>query len=172
MEKIQSDLDLLAPQAKKKFDVFFAIARKEFDVFAFETKRTIIRQYELLWQWRSVAECRKYGVHAKYSRPLVQQRTRTLQSKHLTGEAVDVVFDLNKDPKIKVPARSWNYKRLIEIGKYCGLRNLAPLETCHFEDNGVSIKNTMENNSKERHKTTDQWLKALLSQVNDLFRGL
>jgi len=40
-----------------------------------------------------------------------------LQSKHLTGHAVDIVFDKDSDPKVRVPSWNGNYARLIEIAK-------------------------------------------------------
>jgi len=82
----------------------------------FEARRTLARQKWLYAQGRT----RKGKIV-----------TWTMQSNHLDGEAVDIVFVVNGQP-------SWSgdWNTLIRIGKECGLNNLAPKEQCHFEDNG------------------------------------
>jgi len=104
------------------------------DCFIFEWRRTLQRQYELFGKWRSVVTLKKAWVPVQYANPTAKIVTRTIQSKHLEWKAIDIVFDLNKDPKVKAPSWNWNYTLLIAIAKKYWIRNLAPLELAHFED--------------------------------------
>lgn len=125
--KRQSDLFLLNPSTKTKFDLFFAEAKANWlDVYPFETLRTMERQKYLYGQWRP-----EYPIYGRPGKNI----TWTLQSKHLKWEAVDVVFDTDPSPIRYSPSWNWKYTKLIEIGKKYWLRNLAPAELCHFEDN-------------------------------------
>lgn len=124
----------LDPEFRKKVEAMWKDFRAEWlDCFIFEWKRTLARQWELFWKWRSWWELKRYWVPIKYANPFAKKVTWTLQSKHLEGKAIDIVFDKDKDPKKKVPTWNGNYKRLIEIAKLHWVRNLAPIETCHFE---------------------------------------
>lgn len=167
---IQNDINLLTKRTKVKVQVFLEYAKSEwFDIFIFESKRTKERQKELYGYGRNMEALRMAWVDKKYAKPLDRERTRTLNSKHLIGEAVDIVFDANVDPKFTQPSWNGNYKRLIQIGERCGLYNLSPREVCHFEDDGKSIKTVMEKNSKAWH-TVDDKGKIVLSSINDLFK--
>lgn len=119
----KKDPKLLTPNFKKKFDLRWAEVTKLYPhARIFETLRTQERQ-----KWL-------YGIgrtHHTSSKPV----TWTMNSKHLTGEAVDVVF-LNNG-KIQ---RAWPYEQIIELSKKYGINNLSPRETCHFEDNGVPVE--------------------------------
>lgn len=141
---IDHEVTSLTPNFQAKVKAFFAEARSlGLWCYIFESKRTIERQYELFGKGRTVAECLKNGVPAKYANPKAGKPvTWTLKSNHLTGNAIDVVFDISKDPqnftkpwKEKIPSWSGDYKKLIVIAKKHGIRNLTPIETCHFENN-------------------------------------
>lgn len=124
----------LDPEFRKKVEVMWKDFRAEWlDCFIFEGRRTIERQYELFRKGRTANTLKRYWVPTKYANPKAKIATWTLQSKHLEGKVIDIVFDSNKDPKIKTPCWSGNYKRLIEIARLHGVRSLAPLEVCHFE---------------------------------------
>lgn len=121
--KIQNDINLLTPNFKAKVILFLAEAKKEWlDVIVWETKRTLARQKELYAQWRTTP----WNIV-----------TWTLQSKHLTWEAIDIIFDKDPDPKKVIPVWSWDYEKLIEIWKKYWMVSLYPKETCHFQDNWI-----------------------------------
>lgn len=170
---INNDINSLTNRAKNKVQILLNVARQEgLDCFIFEAKRSLDRQQELFWYGRTMLELKKYWVPEKYAKPNEKERTWTLQSKHLIWQAVDIVFDSNKDPKVKAPSWNWNYKRLIEIGILCWLYNLAPRETCHFEDDGSTIETTIKKNSDKWHKETDIKIKKTLHDINEMFRML
>lgn len=131
---IDNSTATLDPVFKAKVEAMWPEFRAAWlDCFIFEWRRTLQRQYELFGKGRTAATLKKYGVPVQYANPGAKIVTWTLQSKHLEGKAIDIVFDANKDPKIKTPSWNWNYAKLIEIAKKYGVRNLAPIETCHFE---------------------------------------
>lgn len=131
---IDNTTERLVPEFKDKLHKFFTEVRATWlDCYIFESFRTKERQWELFWKGRSAITLKKAWVPIQYANPSARIVTRTLQSKHLEWKAVDIVFDTNKDPKIKSPSWNWNYAKLIEIAKKYWIRNLAPLETCHFE---------------------------------------
>ena len=103
------------------------------DCFIFEWRRSLQRQYELFGKWRSAVTLKKAWVPIQYANPKAKIVTRTIQSKHLEWKAIDIVFDSNKDPKIKAPSWNWNYTLLIAIAKKYWIQNLSPLEVCHFQ---------------------------------------
>lgn len=124
----------LDPVFKKHVEEMWIDLRAEWlDCFIFEWRRSKKRQYMLFWKWRTAATLKKYWVPAQYADPSAKRVTWTLQSKHIEWKAIDVVFDANPDPKIKVPRWSGNYKRLIEIAALHWMRSLAPLELAHLE---------------------------------------
>lgn len=116
MEKILKDVNLLKSPFKERVIAFLEEAKKKwFNVMPFETLRTPKRQQELYAIWRTT-DLNKY--------PL----TWTLQSKHLTGNAIDIVFkDANWNPSWQ-----WDYKWLIALSKKFNLKTLW-IEQCHFE---------------------------------------
>jgi hypothetical protein len=131
---IDNSTENLDPVFKAKVEKMWQEFRANWlDCFIFEWRRSFERQCELFWKWRSATTCKRYWVPIRYANPSAKIVTWTLQSKHLEWKAIDIVFDANSDPKIKVPRWSWNYPKLIEIAKKYWIRNLAPLETCHFE---------------------------------------
>lgn len=157
--------------------------------FVWEARRAIERQYYYFWKWRNKYELARYWVPIEYAMPSAKKVTWTINSKHLSWNAVDVVFDISEDPKVQVPSWNWNYKRLIEIGKEVGLRNLAPYELCHFEDDGTPFSYKKKKKMTERAKRlliislmnlcsslydniSDEIIKDLLSKVNKRFREL
>ena len=150
--QIQKSLSVLTENTRKKVEVFLKIARSEWlDIFVWESRRTQDRQNFLFGKWRTAQTLGYYWVPTYYANPSADQVTWTLNSKHLSWKAVDIVFDLDLDPKIEYPVWSGDYARLIEIGKMCWLRNLAPSELCHFEDNWepFSINYTIMSKYKE-----------------------
>ena len=131
-------LESLTPQFRTKVKLLLKEAKFVWlDVFVFESYRSQNRQYELFWYWRTATLLKKYWVPVKYAKPNQKVRTWTLQSKHTQWQAVDLVFNKSQDPKKRIPTWSWDYKKLIEIWKKYWLRNLAPYEMAHFEDNGI-----------------------------------
>lgn len=186
----QNSLEVLNENARKKVQAFLEKARAEgLDIFVRESKRTKERQYFLFGKWRDAETLKKYGVPTEYAKPSAKKVTRTLNSRHLSWDAVDIVFDKNADPKIQVPSWSGNYSRLIEIWKSVWLRNLAPIELCHFEDDGTPFNSKQLKPMTEDQKkmliislmnlcstmhghVSDEVLQDLLSDLNDRFREL
>lgn len=167
--KRSNDISLLSAQFRLKFDLF----RKEVialrkDAVIFEAKRTKERQQRL----RDESNRRE-----KLWQPRI---TWTLQSKHLTGDAVDIVFmDDERTPQYdNKPSRVGPYDALIKIAKKYGIENLRPRETCHFQDNGYPLAEVQQviivtqENSKLRKKTTDIRVRARLNWENDYLRGV
>jgi hypothetical protein len=83
---------------------------------------------------------------------------------------VDIVFDVNIDPKIQVPSWNWDYMTLIKIWKMYWLRNLAPAETCHFENDWRTIPQVIKDNSTVWNNSNDQWMKDQLHIANQNLR--
>lgn len=168
---IDNNIGKLHPRTKKKVQVFLDTAKDILwlDIYVFEARRTLERQYELYGKGRTQTALKKAGVPIEYARPNEKVVTWTLQSNHLKWKAVDIVFDVDKDPKIRRPSWNGNYTALIYIANYIGLRNLAPLELCHFEDNNVWIKSIVDKNSKLWHTATEEDRK-LLNYINEWFR--
>jgi len=160
--KRNSDINSLSPAFRKKFDAFWWEVKKKYpDAMVFEAKRSQERQNWL------------YGVgrtHSLDRKPV----TRTLNSNHKDGNAVDIIFN---------GKREWPYDDLIEIGKNYGIRNLKPKETCHFEDDGIpynpisakemeQVKKTLQENSNLWENTTNQIVKDLLKETNGKLREI
>ncbi len=187
--KIISSLDYLKSNARKKVSAFLTIAKAEgLDVFVFESLRTQERQHYLFGKWRTKNTLVRYWVPIKYADPYAKTVTWTLNSKHLWGTAVDIVFDKDPDPKVEVPSWNWDYQALIQIGEFVGLRNLAPTELCHFEDDWnpfsppinsmtkkektMLIDSLMNLNSIMYNNVEDKVIKELVASVNARFREL
>lgn len=168
---INNSINSLEPRTKKKVQSFLSLAKNDkLDCFIFEALRSTVRQHELFGFGRTQATLKKYKVDPKFAKPPEKKRTRTLESKHLIGQAVDIVFDWNSDPKIQRPVWNGDYERLIFIGKLVWLYNLSPREVCHFEDDGRTLQKVMDDNSIKRHKTTDPLYKDYLHKVNNTIR--
>lgn len=113
---ISRDINALDSKFKiKVIDFLDEVKSKWFDIMIFEGLRTKERQAELYAQGRT----KPWKIV-----------TWTLQSNHLTGKAIDIVF---KDAKWN-PTWNWDYDSLIAIAKKYWIRNLKPRETAHFED--------------------------------------
>jgi peptidoglycan L-alanyl-D-glutamate endopeptidase CwlK len=98
MPKICKDLDKVKPELKRKVEHMLAVCKsKGMSVFVFETTRTKERQKMLVAQGKS----------------------RTMKSKHITGDAVDIVFLVNGQPSWD---SSCDWARLGRIGKLEGLK--------------------------------------------------
>lgn len=122
---IDKDINNLNPNFKAKLTLFLNEAKQKwFDIMIFEWRRTKERQQQLYNQWRTTPG---------------KIVTWTLQSNHLTWNAVDIVF---KDKNWN-PSWNWNYDWLIEIAKKYWIRNLKPKETCHFEDDWTLFINNI-----------------------------
>lgn len=166
--KRQTDIELLSPNFKAKFKERWSEIIKLYpNAMVFETLRSKERQVRLYGIWRT---------HSMDRKPV----TRTINSKHITGDAVDIVF---KDSKGN-PTRNWPYDQLIVIAKRYGIKNLKPKETCHFEDDGTlykkqynmeekeGIRKCLEANGWMRNFTNDSDLKNKLHLCNDRIRDL
>ena len=111
---IQKSLDLLKARTKQKMVLFMEECKsKWYNIQPFETLRTRSRQAYMVKIWKSW----------------------TMNSKHLVGEAVDFVFVQHNWQVTRAGRR----RDLIPIGKKYWLKNLAPKEYCHFEDNGQPL---------------------------------
>jgi len=118
MTQVNNNIDSLSPNFRKKFDLRRAeVISKYPNAVVFEARRSQERQNWLYSQGRS--------------RP-GKVVTWTRNSNHKDWNAVDIVFRNNW-----VLQRAWPYNDLIEMAKKYWIRNLAPKELCHFEDNGV-----------------------------------
>jgi len=139
MNTINRDINKLDSNFRNKIIAFLSEAKqKGFDIMVFEWFRTLERQKELYAQWRT-----KPG----------KKVTWTMQSKHLSWQAVDIVF---KDSKWN-PTWNWDYDSLIPIAKKYWINNLKPTETCHFECDWIlfltkEIMGEFEKMFKEKYK--------------------
>lgn len=168
---VQSTISLLTKRMQQKAKLLLEHAKESgLDVYVFESLRSQERHRRLFGKGRDEKDLKEYWVPTNYAQPDEKIVTRTLQSMHLAGEAVDIVFDTDPDPKKRKPSRSGNYKRLIELSSYYGLTNLAPLDTCHFQDNGKTLNQVMKLNSERRHATKDSRVKDLAHSANERIR--
>ena len=160
--KRQNSIDLLSKNFKAKFILRWdEVSKKYPNARVFESLRTKERQQWLYWVGRT---------HSLERKPI----TWTLVSKHLTWDAVDIVFN---DSKWN-PTWNWPYAELIEMAKVYGIDNLSPTETCHFQDNGKPleyklseadqkvIKEATDANSALYMISTDPLLKDMLHALN------
>lgn len=121
LSRPNADVTTLTPQMQAKVAAFMRLAHDHgLSIRVFEARRSKERQAWLYAQGRT-----RPGVIV----------TWTLQSRHITGEAVDIVF---VDPKGN-PTWTGDWKTLIAIGKSVGLDNLSPAETSHFQDNLIPM---------------------------------
>jgi hypothetical protein len=115
---INNDINSLSPSFRAKFNDWRAeVIAKYPNAVVFEARRSQERQNRLYAQWRT----RPWKIV-----------TRTLNSNHKDWNAVDIVFRNNWRLEW-----SWPYGDLIAIAKKYWIRNLAPKELCHFEDDGT-----------------------------------
>ncbi len=118
---INNSIDSLSPTFRKKFDQRWTeVIAKYPNAVVFEARRSQERQDWLYAQGRT----RPWKIV-----------TRTKTSNHKDGNTVDIVFRNNG--KLE---RAWPYNDLIEMAKKYGIRNLAPKELCHFEDDGKPLE--------------------------------
>lgn len=157
-----SDINKLSVNFRKKFNPRRSEVIKKYpDAQIFETLRTQERQNRLYGVWRT---------HSLQRKPV----TRTLTSNHKDWNAVDVIFG---------GKRAWPYDDLIAMGKKYGIKNLKPLETCHFEDDGtvynpifenskltIAIREYMALASKIYHLSESAVTKKRMEENNDYFR--
>ena len=172
--KRNSDINSLSPKFRKKFDSRWVEVRKKYpDATVFETLRSNERQQRL----RDESNRRE-----KLWQPRI---TRTLKSRHLEGNAVDVVFYDDRRTQVydNKPTRYWPYDDLIEIAKKYGIKNLKPKETCHFEDDGTEynpisekemsqVNKTLKENSNLWEATTNQIVRDQLKETNSKIREI
>lgn len=122
---INNSMDSLNPTFRIKFDPWRAeVTAKYPNAVIFEARRSQERQNRLYAQGRT----RPWKIV-----------TRTLTSNHKDWNAVDVVFRNNW--KLE---RAWPYNDLIAIAKKYNIRNLAPRELCHFEDDWTPYSHQVE----------------------------
>lgn len=151
-------MNLLTRWTKIKMEAFKWFCREQWlDVVEFETLRSIERQKYLYAIGRTID---------KDKRPI----TWTMNSKHLTGEAVDFVFYTGWNENNIT--RKWDWNKFIRFSKYFGLDSLSPTEQCHVQDNGKTIKQTMDSNWSWWNITKSQDERRLLKRANDIFREL
>ena len=85
------------------------------NIWIFEAWRSPERQKYLYSIWRTIQLNKK---------PV----TWRLNSNHIVWKAVDIIF--YKNWKI---TWEWDYKKLIGLAKTIWIKNLSPIEVCHFE---------------------------------------
>ncbi len=127
----QSAIELLTPEMQKRVRVFLQKAAEAgMHVRVFESLRTRERQAWLYGQGRTAWQCLKAGLRlSSWANPTGKVVTWTMQSKHLEGKAIDMVF-------IDAQGNStWtgDWDKLISIGKQAGLDSLCPREMSHFQ---------------------------------------
>lgn len=156
-----NDINSLSPAFRYKFDLRWAeVISKYPNAVVFETRRSQERQNALYAQGRTTPW---------------QIVTRTTTSNHKDGNAVDIVFMNNGKIEWK-----WPYQDLINMAVKYNIRNLAPRELCHFEDNGVplttdnledeTIKEIISLNSKLYNMTNDPEIKSVTNVENIILR--
>lgn len=149
---IDNDINNLTQPFRDKIRVFLAVVKiYKKNVAIFEWLRTKERQKRLVANWKSW----------------------TMNSYHLEGKAVDLVFLNNK----KQPTWVWDYKFLHYLWFFCWITpiynaKLQLIESCHLQDDWKTIKQVMKSNSESRHKAKTKKEQELLAQVNHGFRIL
>lgn len=139
--EINNDINSLNSKFRVKFDARWKeVIAKYPNAVVFETRRSQERQNRLYAQWRT----RPWKIV-----------TWTLNSNHKDWNAVDIVFRNNG--KIE---RAWPYDDLIVMAKKYGIRNLAPKELCHFEDDWTTYK--PQTDVKSEKKTVDPDIQLLI----------
>jgi hypothetical protein len=85
-------LDELVPWIAVRVDRIVARLRmRGFDPRIYETRRTVQRQRWLFGQGRSKWECVKERISPAYANPTKPRVTKTLDSRHIVGKAVDII---------------------------------------------------------------------------------
>lgn len=148
---INNNIEELSEPFKSKIKVFMAVVKiYKNNVAIFEWLRTKERQKWLVNNWKSW----------------------TMNSYHLTGRAIDLVFMNDKNK----PTWIWDYKFLHYVWFFCGLTpiysNGKLVESCHLQDDWKKIETIMKTNSDSRHTAKSQKEQELLKQVNFGFRIL
>ena len=148
-----SDINSLSPTFRKKFDLWRTEVKAKYpNAGIFEARRSVDRQ-------------KYYYAQGRY-KPYQNNKviTWTMQSKHLTWDAVDVIF---YDAKWN-PTWNWPYDDLIQMWLKYGIHNLKPRETCHFEDDGteLKLKPTLTEKQIDLCKKAMIWNSALYDQMN------
>lgn len=149
---IDNDIEKLSQPFKDKIKVFLAVVKiYKKNVTIFEWLRTLERQKRLVINWKSW----------------------TMNSYHLVGKAVDLVFMNNKNQ----PTWIGDYKFLHYIWHFCWITPIYNskwqlIESCHLQDNKKSIKDVMKTNSDNWHKAESKKEQDFLAQVNFGFRIL
>lgn len=145
---INKDVNSLDDKFKIKFISWWSeVIAKYPNARVFEARRSIERQKYLYAQWR----------YKPYENNKVV--TWTMQSKHLEGKAVDIVFLDDKGN----PTRNGPYDDLIEMAKKYGIHNLKPRETCHFQCDWTEY-------IQEAKKEIDPLVKKLID--NNIWNGI
>lgn len=140
----QHDAKLLTELTRAKYELFWPMAIKacekyDLEPVLFETLRTQERQYWLYGKGRTIVQCQNAKIPLQYSCPQVKPVTWTLESNHLKGEAFDICFR-NNEGKLTWLAEVTLWNELYRLAKTCGLKNNAPKEQCHFENDGKPLK--------------------------------
>lgn len=147
--KRNTDINSLSPTYRKKYNAFMkAVLARYPHCIVFEARRTQERQNRL------------YGVgrtHSKGRKPI----TWTLYSNHIQGNAVDLVRKYGKNI-----SRVGPYQDLIYICGMYGIKNLTPIETCHFEDDFRNINDVIKQNWIRR-EVEDERGRRLLHEANN-----
>lgn len=150
MTAICKDLSKIQKQTADKANVLQTVARKYgLMVVPFETLRTKERQAELYSIGRTIQKNKK---------PV----TWTMHSLHLSGKAVDRVFEKTW--------RQWDRDSFWHIAKLCWFEKVSN-ESCHTQDNEFTIGMQMKSNSSKRQQATPSE-RTLLKTINDTFRSL
>ena len=146
---IENKLSKTVGEACIKFNVLHTVVCAKYPGFApFETWRSRARQAWLYAQLKGKWPVAKPGT-----------------SMHEKGKGVDWIF---KNSKGQV-TRSGDYKYVQYVAAMCGLVWVKG-ESCHTQDNGKTIKVTMNTNSARYNLTKSASEQKLLSLVNTTFR--
>lgn len=138
--KRNSDISTLTDNMQVKTSLMQSkVAEAGLNAHPFETRRTRERQLHLAGKHRTIQQCIAMGMTAQEAKTYAdphdpRNRTWTLNSRHFKGEACDWAFKDDND-NWTWEAKYCNWPKLIEIGKSCGLDNLSPTESAHFQDN-------------------------------------
>lgn len=173
----QDNISLLTDRMQERAKNFMLEAKKitqeytNWDVDIFETLRTQERQYFLAGKGRTQSQLKAWGVPSAFlslANPSDTKRTWTLQSNHKDGNAFDIAFTFkNQWTWSNIP--SGLQKKLADLAPSYGLRNLAPLEYAHFEDNEKNWKPTiLQNNMATKAKIEADKLQAEIDKKHKI----
>lgn len=135
-------------------------------VWEFKIKAKVLKEC-MLTRYPNFTQFETLRTRARQLTLMATGHTWTLNSMHIKWLAVDWVFDVNGQPSRDNSHGQFYFMQ--RVATMCGMMRIAQ-EVCHTQDNWVSIKQQMINNSTRYIESKDPWEQQRLKQINDTFR--